>query len=326
MDGRDWKPRRRRNHDEATPASVRSSIVSDLLFTLLLPILSLFAWFLPQRCWSPVAHGLGGFIARIYRATTAMLVQRIGHALREGNGPSPEAAAIALRAGKYQQHLQILRDYRPGGWRPATRLSGTEHIDQALARSHGAILWFGDFITDRLAARIALSQAGYRTAHLADPRHGPWNTAFGVRYLNPVFTRIEDRYIRQRILHPPGDELRAIWTLHQELKSNHLLSLNALGGTGQTVRTPFLDGYLPLPVGPIHLAARSKAPILPVFSVRTSSGVIDVNVGAPLAIDRNGDRHQTATLAVRAFADRLSPFVLAYPGQWYGWFSYEPAG
>lgn len=325
MDGRDSKPRRRRNHDEATPASVRSSIVSDLLFTLLLPILSLFAWFLPQRYWSPVTHSLGGFIARIYGATTAMLVHRIGHALGGRNGSSPEAAAIALRAGKYQQHLRILRDYRPGGWRPATRLSGAEHIDQALARSHGAILWFGDFFTDRLAARIALSQAGYRTAHLADPRHGPWNTAFGVRYLNPVFTRIEDRYIRQRILHPPGDELRAIWTLHQELKSNHLLSLNALGGMGQTVRTPFLNGYLPLPVGPIHLAARSKAPILPVFSVRTSSGIIDVNVGAPLAIDRNGDRHQTAALAVRAFADRLSPFVLAYPGQWCGWFSYEPA-
>jgi KDO2-lipid IV(A) lauroyltransferase len=80
------------------------------------------------------------------------------------------------------------------------------------------------------------------------------------------------------------------------------------GQKGQ--RMPFLGGHLLLPSGPAKLALASGAPIVPVFSLRTSSGKVKLFIEDPINVD--GDIEE----AMNKIAAVLAKYVQAYPEQW----------
>ena len=59
------------------------------------------------------------------------------------------------------------------------------------------------------------------------------------------------------------------------------------GQKGQ--RMPFLGGHLLLPSGPAKLALASGAPIVPVFSLRTSSGKVKLFIEDAINVDGDLD-------------------------------------
>ena len=68
--------------------------------------------------------------------------------------------------------LCFLRSYRPGGWCPQLRLEGQGHLDRALARGRGAILWVAPTVFQWLPGKRTMFEAGYRLHHLSSPEHG----------------------------------------------------------------------------------------------------------------------------------------------------------
>jgi lauroyl/myristoyl acyltransferase len=130
-------------------------------------------------------------------------------------------------------------------------------------------------------------------------------------------TRIEDRYIAERVMLPLQGQNAALPTLVKRLKANRVVSITGQRGTGRTVDARFLDGRLPLATGAPTLAAMTGAKLLPVFAFRAADGVVDVIVEPEISLE--GAREQAIVAAVQDFAARSEPYVLRTPGQWLSW-------
>jgi lauroyl/myristoyl acyltransferase len=142
------------------------------------------------------------------------------------------------------------------------------------------------------------------------------HVAFAVRWLNPVWTRIEERYVHERIVMEPGAETAALRRLRRRLEGNGVVSITVGDEAMQTVDVPFMNGSLRVATGPINLAAASGAPLLPVFAVRAEDGGFIVEIQSPLDIATDVARRDRMEGAASEYALRLEPLVRRYPGQW----------
>jgi lauroyl/myristoyl acyltransferase len=177
------------------------------------------------------------------------------------------------------------------------------------------VLWVAPFVYSDLVAKKGLHEAGFRVSHLSRPRHGFSRTRFGIRILNPIWTRIEDRYLEERVRVGNGSG-SALERLRARLQENRIVSITVGDEARRTVRVAFFDIGLRLATGPLHLARTAKAVLLPVFAVRKDREALEVHVESPLcgAAGDDGDGfYETAALG---YAERLERYVLAYPNQW----------
>jgi lauroyl/myristoyl acyltransferase len=214
--------------------------------------------------------------------------------------------------------MQILAMIRPGRyWRPAIHLEGLENLAAALGRGTGAILWISDFAHRLLIVPLALRQAGFAPVHLSRPEHGFSVSPFGVRYLNPLWLAVEDRFLAGRVVIENNDASTALETLRNRLADNQVVSI-AVAETGRrTLDAEFLHGRLRVATGPFHLARTTRAPLLPIFAVRNENGTYEVSIGQALDVDDTADPPYST--AARAYAAMLEPFVQKHPDQWNGW-------
>jgi lauroyl/myristoyl acyltransferase len=138
----------------AEPPAAAAVSASDGAVLFGLPILLAISWALPEGIWPRFC----GAVARLAvpmlsadPAATAAVIQQTLSA-RAPNLP-PERILERLSGERILAILQLLRSYRPGGWNPPIRLRGTEHVEAALARGRGAILWVGMTVYADLVGR-----------------------------------------------------------------------------------------------------------------------------------------------------------------------------
>jgi lauroyl/myristoyl acyltransferase len=197
-------------------------------------------------------------------------------------------------------------------------LLGTVHFERAFANGDGAILWVGRFAWATIITKIGLHHAGYPVTHLSRSEHGFGKSAFAIRRLNPIWTHVEERFLRGRLVMAPGSEMTALRALRRCLGANGLVSI-MVGDQGARLMTvPFLDGKLRLATGPLTLAAACGSPILPVFTVRENDGMFLIEVEAPLDASLGQKRKRREGRMAEDYARRLEPWVRRYPGQWLG--------
>ena len=287
------------------------------------PAFTLPAWFLPERHWPALGRLLSpmaiGDLTKDAAATEAAIRKTLGRRL-----PDLPAKQILRDMGAEGifTFFQILKCYRFDGWEPVVRIAGFEHVAEALRAGRGAVLWVSHAFHGHLAAKIGFRRAGLEVVHLSTPAHGFSATKFGVRTLNRLQTRIEDRYIAERVLLPlPGQKAsgqnNALQTLVKRLKANKVVTITGQRGTGRTIEARFLDGVLPLAPGAPAIAQMTGAKVLPVFAFRAEDGVVEVTVEPEIKLI--GPREQAVAQAVQAFAARSEPYVLRTPGQWLSW-------
>lgn len=279
-----------------------------------------FAWILPDRAWHPVAAAAGTLLARLRRERTLQMAGNMGSIIG-GRCPGVSVQDVARRRVimAYFDRLQILRCWRPGGWTPRVRLHGEEHLEEALDTGNGAILWVADFVFAPTLVKLALHRAGYQISHLSHRRHGFSQTHLGRRLLNPIRTRIEDRYLRERISITMGTIPAAMRQLHRRLGEGGVVSVTTTRWGRRTVTVPFLDGYIELANGAPALALETGAALLPVFALRAADASFDVTVGPAISVDRPGPRQAVVAACAQEFAHAVEPFVLADLAQWKGW-------
>jgi len=192
-------------------------------------------------------------------------------------------------------------------------------------------------IDNYLAARRAGRGAIIATAHLGPFEVGATAILDRERHVHVVFRRDEfTRFDRIRsqlrtqlgIVEAPIDDGWAIWLrLRDALQRDEVVLIQAdrvmPGQKG--VPVPFLGGHLLMPLGPIKLARAAGAPLIPIFSVRTSVGRVRVVIEAP--IDVTGDDpaavgSRRAPPALLKLANVIERHVAAHPEQW---MMFEPA-
>ena len=183
------------------------------------------------------------------------------------------------RPGRYEQRVRLLREALPLYGGATTRLEGASHLDEALRRGCGAILWVAQGNDSDLVTKKALAEAGFRAAHLSRPSHGFFRSSIGQRLFNPIQRHVEDRYLGERLMLSDDNGPGALRALLRRLAANEVVSIR-IGGASRSSRPLEVDGRrLPIATGPLRLAQRSGAALLPVVSVAEGPNAFVTRVG-----------------------------------------------
>lgn len=280
--------------------------------------LLLLSWVVPiERLW-PLALAMPGWGGRRRDPVGASDII-MAHTLSDQVSPL-QATELFRRwqTRSLEMTMQILALRRPGRrWRPVIRLQGLEHLTASLRGKLGAILWISDFVYRPLIVHMALRQAELAAVHLSRPEHGFSVSPFGVRFLNPLWAAVENRFLAERVVIENDDASGALKTLRERLSANDIVSITVAETGRRTLDARFLHGRIRVASGPAHLARSSGAALLPVFAVRNDDGAYEVSIGQALDVNDSADPPYSA--AIRAYAEMLEPFVRQYPDQWNGW-------
>jgi hypothetical protein len=287
------------------------------------------SWILPPRSWAALLRTL----MRIQPPETGEPLYRTINAVlnRPPQDPIGRRVQREFRAAYAEEECHFMRHYRPSGFDPDVVLEGRSQIVSALDAGKGAILWTSPFAFSSLMPKVAFARAGYPVHHLTSPLHGYSVSRFAVHWLNPLRTRVENRYLQERIflgLSLSSSSSSAMQTLRLRLAQNLPVSIMTAGVAHKVLDVPFIGGRLLIPTGAIKLALTSGAQLLPVFMSRRQrqdDGFV-VHVEPPLrptnAVETT-DRIRTSSPAVIElaieYARRLEPYVLRDPGLWRGW-------
>lgn len=284
------------------------------------PFFTLPAWLLPERHWPKITRQLSPMaisdLTKDPVASATIIRQTLGDRL-------PDLPAKDIIGGMGAEGIytffQVLKCYRFDGWTPPVRIVNFERVAAARDAGRGAILWVGHGFHGHLGAKIGFHRAGIEVVHLSTPAHGFSATRFGVRYLNRIQTRIEDRYIAERVLLPLRGQNTALQILMKRLKANKVVSITGQRGTGRTVAAPFLDGALTLAPGAPTLAHMTGAALLPTFAFRAPDGAVEVTVEPAIEMPVGAPRDVAVSQAVQKFATISEGYALRYPTQWLSW-------
>jgi KDO2-lipid IV(A) lauroyltransferase len=176
-----------------------------------------------------------------------------------------------------------------------------------------------------LAARALGRGAIIATAHMGSFEAGAVALLKHERAMHVVFKRDPSRFERVRsglrqklgVTEQPVDDGWGMWMrLRDALARDEVVMIQAdrvmPGQKGAEV--PFLHGRMLLPTGPFKLAlASERAPIIPVFVLRTPRGGIRIHVEEAIVVEPSDESPHPALLK---FARILEQYVRAYPRQW----------
>lgn len=305
---------------EATWHARPLATADDLLFLAMVPFLGAVSWLLPPSAWPCVCAPVGLMFAALRparrRETDARVRAMLGHRAPEVSAANIEAD---IMAGTLESRLVMLREFRPRPTQSRLALLGREHLDHALDRRRGAILWIAPHVLCDLLAKRALTEAGYPVGHLSRPEHGFSTSRLARKLLNPLHTSRELRYLDERVVMNDDSPLAALRRLKGRLARNGIVSIT-VGNQGRgCIRAPFLDGEIEVANGAIKLAAQTGAALLPVSSLRVAPGRVEIRIAPPLNPADADPAALTQDALAATYARRIEDEVLSHPGQWRGW-------
>ena len=281
----------------------------DLRVLAKLPLSAALAWGVPERYWAALASGS----AHLQSGASRRLAGQIGTVLAAAALPEPaDRIAAGHLAMLRLDQLGYLRSYAPGGWRCDLTLDGLEHLHGALAAGRGAILWAAPTVFAPLLAKRALHEAGFPLHHLSHPAHGFSSRSRVGRPLNQLRTRIEDRYLAERVMLGQGNEAQtALRRIGALLRGNAVVSITVGRNGSRVAEAAMLGGRLQVASGAPHLAMRLGAALLPTTLRRTAAGGFVARIWPALP---TGDGASLASV-VGGLAGIVEAFALAQPEQ-----------
>jgi len=250
---------------------------------------------------------------------------------------SPVSAAVAAQLGVSEEQLRdivaasrvnrtehlihVMHSLLRPRWRPGLEIAGRQHLDDALARGKGAVLWVAHFAFASLFTKMALADAGYRVSHVSRPEHGVSKSRFGIRYLNGFRVAAENRHLVRRIVHRRQEPSATRQAALAALGRNELLSITVGAWEGRHLATGALLGSrYTVATGAPGLAFASGASLLPVFTTRDrDGGAYRVAVGAPLGESGRSSGEEFVYAATFGLLLGHEAAIRACPEQWRGW-------
>lgn len=293
-------------------------VAGDVVLLIKMMVLVVPAWVLPQKHWTFLTN----LLARVHALLRSRHNQEIVSALtRLDPAREPQTLRRQFMNMTYRELMQLLREYRPGGWSPDAVLEGREHLDAASRLGKGVILWtYSCQVGDILFKKI-LYENNIQVTHLRAYNHPYSSSRLGLRGLNPIRTRIEDRYLAGTVWLYPDSGSKAIRQLRQVLNDGGVVSVTAVGGGENSIEAPFLGGTLRLGPGPITLTRLTGAPVLPLFLEVFGHESYKVTIQPPLVLPAGADRKALNAVAGAEYGERLGAVVKRSPELWRGWFN-----
>jgi KDO2-lipid IV(A) lauroyltransferase len=179
-----------------------------------------------------------------------------------------------------------------------------EHVVPAVAAGKGVIMLSGHLGNPELGAQGMLP-LGVKVFALTEP-------------LQPArLSRLVDslRACKGHIVAPVG--FAGVRRVIQTLRQGGVVAL--MGDRdieGPKASLPFFGEEALIPTGPIEVAMRTGATVIPSFCLRTEQGGIDAYLEEPLELERTGDMERDIRTNTLLFLARLERRLQDYPDQW----------
>ncbi|MDP2620812.1 MAG: hypothetical protein Q8P46_11665 [Hyphomicrobiales bacterium] len=301
---------------------------ADLQYLTLMGLYRLTTALLPPDRWAAVADVMHRLRRGLRKRRVMQLRQRFRAVYGHDVGPDTIRSWHRDRENRRERRrLYVVAERWSDRWRPNIRLEGVDGVAAALAQGKGVILWFDDFIDHNVVAKRGLYEAGYRIHYLSSVLHGDSISAFGRRYLNPIQTAVESRYVQERLLlnntdAGSGNELACTRRMVAILRENGIVGIaNILTSGSRVMEIPFgASARLAMPTGPVNLALQRGAALFPVATIETEPlASYSVIIGPRLVPDPAKGKDAALAEAAMQYAERLLPLVKAHPDQWMGW-------
>lgn len=291
--------------------------------------LALFPLYAAMRPLPPAMQARLGARLPVARLRTRSRFFRMGLEAYNGARPREEADRIvaACKAGHTRRMMVFVFERSPGKWHPRLSLKGREHLDAALARGRGAIIWADSFLFQTHVGKRILHEAGIPAVQLSVAEHGYSRSRFGLRWINPWNVRVENRYLAGRLVVRDGATGDIKARIGEILAANGVVIItnNAFLGYRFVAFALGDNASLRLAEGPMRLAREAGAALLPMVTVETQPlAAYAGEIGAEL-LPRNkaagGEDARRRDFAATALAYRawLTRHLDAHPGQWMSW-------
>jgi KDO2-lipid IV(A) lauroyltransferase len=193
-------------------------------------------------------------------------------------------------------------------------IQGEEHLKRALAKGRGVIglsAHLGNFtmIGPRLTA------LGYAfTAVIKHPR-------------DEGFARLMDSYRAQVGVKTISARPRQLTArqIVKSLRGNEIVLLVADEFKSTGVEVEFFGRPSPAPRGPVTLALRAGAALVPMFMIRDATGLLTLHIEPELNLTQEGNLQEVVAANVALFSRTLETMVRRYPEQW-NWLGFSENG
>lgn len=288
---------------------IRKSI-SRFLAWLGLTLCSLIVKTMPVRCLYTCANGIG--CLGYYLARKQRLIAQESLSIAFGKDKtSRQIRQIAkdcfIFMAKAAVELMFLLD-RVDLLNSRVEITGKEILDNALAKGNGVILvsaHFGNF--PLLLGKLALM--GYKSAGIMRPmRDGR---------VEKIFQAKRARFGIKTIYSQPRNT--CVNSTIEALRNNEIvfIPIDQNFGTGG-IFVDFFGTKAATATGPVVLAQRTKAVILPSFIIRQKDDCHKIIFEEPLILEKGSDFQETVVINIQRLTKIIEFYIRQYPAEW-GW-------
>ncbi|CDX27094.1 conserved hypothetical protein [Mesorhizobium plurifarium] len=253
------------------PGKLRRFTNRDLRESLLSCFYIGVAAMLPVSWWEPIC----GWVSRLRRKRHLRKeFARYDVAVRAvlGNAVDTRAMFDAQLAAIHRRRL-TLAAHLVAGWRwsPAIRLEGLEALQQALRNGRGVIIWCDQFTAQTIMGKRALHEAGVDTHQVSARYHGFSPSQFGFRVLNPPLVKVENRFLKSRIVFERTDAYQVTTRVQKALKANGVVLMTNTIYAGSAFAEAAMGerGWTHLASAPANFAARAGAALFHMATIET---------------------------------------------------------
>lgn len=197
---------------------------------------------------------------------------------------------------------------RPQLLKKRVEIVGKENLTAALSKGKGVILVSGHFGNFPLMlARLSLE--GYKTAGIMRPMRD--------RRAEKIFLAKRRQFAVNTIYTQPRKA--CVDDCIRSLRNNELLfiPIDQNFGTGG-VFVDFFGRKAATATGPVVLAQRTKAEILPCFIVRQKDDTQQIIFESPLFLEEGRTQQETAVINIQRLTKIIESYIRRYPEEW-GW-------
>jgi KDO2-lipid IV(A) lauroyltransferase len=236
---------------------------------------------------------------RIFRNLTAAFGETYSPATRKGLAKGVQEHFAKNLTDCFLQ----LRD--PDHARATITVEGLERLDAALARGKGVIA-LGAHIGNFVLVGTRLGSEGY-----------PFSTLFRLPSDNRIKAAIARRLptYRQRVI-PSQPRRLAVRRVVEALKRNEIVFILGDNLKRGKVDTFFFGQRVPSPRGPVSLALRSGAALVPMYMIRNYQGNLHLVIEPEVLLIRNGSIYEDVSANTRRIVGYLEILIARYPDQW----------
>lgn len=300
----------------------------DLYFLSVIAIIRIVSWIPFRRARIAVARLLAELSYRLSRKKRAVIERAVVMALGE-RITSRELSRI-VRGSLFDTWYELLVSVPNGIDRRVVenaQVVGWEHLERALARGRGVILWEMGSFGRRSWMKQILSRRGVRVHQVHGANHlnglaAESTTATWVRHnvIRPFFDDAERRFVAEQIVLPTSGDLAYARTFLRNLRARAVLCVAADGAEGARLQVvPLLGTRYRFSTGMVSLARASGAPLVPIVCRETEDGGARLIIEEAAVVGEEGDRDRQNERIVARYADMMESYIRREPARCRNW-------